>query len=430
MLSGNDIEYLFADPAREFTTGAEKRGEILSLAGTILAGPQTPLCLATEDKTLVAAAILARLCGGPEIFLPPGLSASVLARMQQDQPGVRLLRHRPDPDDKPPSLRPEPAGLDRELARIFTGGSTGRPQIWPKTGHNLLDEALFLARAFEIGTDDRILATVPPHHIYGLLFSVLVPLVSGAAVIPAQPSFPAEIRETARRHGATILVSVPPHYQALRDTPLDCASLRMAFSSAGPLAEAENRNFRTCNQVPVIEVFGSTETGGIGCRNRFAGEAGFTAFQPVVWRESDGLLAVRSPFLSPGLPLDDEGWFQTADRIRPLDNRVFIPRGRADAVAKVGGRRVNLEEIRDTIRGLAGIHDCVVAALPERGGRGSRIAALVAGEVEPETVRELAARQLEPHARPRIIRVVKTIPVRANGKHDRAAILELLHGRA
>ncbi len=402
------------------------------MAVALAQGKDPAYCLASTDRELIAAAILARLMGGPPLVLPSSLVPRELEQLTQNLSGLVLLTSAETITAKngPKVFQPENGCLDRELVRIFTGGSTGQPQIWPKTGLNLLGEALFLCKKFQITPSDRILATVPPYHIYGLLFSVLVPLVSGAAVVSAQPSFPAEIRETARRHDATILISVPPHYQAQRDTPLDCASLRLAFSSAGPLAEETNRNFCTCNQVPLIEVFGSTETGGIGCRNRFAGEAGFTAFQPVSWRESSGLLAVRSPFLSPELPLDQEGWFRTADRVRPLRDNQFLPLGRTDAVAKVGGRRVNLEKIRDTIKGLAGVQDCVVVALPETSGRGNRIAALVAGQVDPAMVRELTVRQLESHARPRIIRVVETIPVRANGKHDRTTILELLHDYA
>ena len=405
---------------------AMRSGEMVPLARAILemAGP---LCLATEDRGLVAAAILARLCGGPELILPPGLGTNMLEHLARQLPGLRLLHTRPHPIDAP--IRLCPGWQERELLRIFTGGTTGRPAIWPKTGLNLLAEARYLCQRFAIGPRDTILATVPPCHIYGLLFSVLIPLVSGAGVIPEKPLFPAEIREAARQHRATVLVSVPPHYQALRDTPLDCADLRLAFSSAGPLGKTENRDFRHRNQVAVIEIFGSTETGGIASRNRQAGEQGFTPFAPVQWRIHDDLLLVRSPFLSPTLELDDEGWFHSTDRVTRLSGDAFLPRGRADNIAKVGGKRVDLDEVAQTIRKMAGVRDCAVVALPERGGRGSRIAALVAGEAEPDQVRRELAR-LESHARPRTIRVVSTLPVRANGKHDRAAILELLHDRA
>ena len=451
--AGDIIRAIGRDPAGDFILGGASRARIVAMAAALTPKKAASYCLASTDRELIAAAVLARLMGGPPLILPPSLATRDLDQLARSLPGLVLLtaaetitgqgaalqpNHHPGaPGQQGDESRGQHAGtvpgfhinhdcLQRELVRIFTGGSTGLPRIWPKTGMNLLGEALFLCQHFQITPADRILATVPPYHIYGLLFSVLVPLVSGATVLPQQPAFPEEIRTATREHKATILVSVPPHYQAIASKPLAAPCLRLAFSSAGPLGEAENQDFTRHNQVPVIEVFGSTETGGIGSRNRFAGEEGFTPFAPVAWREKDGLLLVRSPFLSPELPVDQDGWFRTSDRVRSLGKGVFLPLGRADSIAKVGGKRVDLEEIRTTIRDLAEVRDCVVLSLPDAGGRGERIAALIAGNTDPASLKAQLAGRLPPHAMPRIIRVVANLPTQANGKIDRQAILDIL----
>jgi acyl-coenzyme A synthetase/AMP-(fatty) acid ligase len=98
-----------------------------------------------------------------------------------------------------------------------------------------------------------------------------------------------------------------------------------------------------------------------------------------------------------------------------------------DGVAKVGGKRVDLEEIRAIINKQSGVMDCVVMALAESGGRENRLAALVqAGGIEMEQIRKELSDFLEPWAMPRVIRMVGQIPLLPSGKYDREAILRLL----
>ena len=70
-------------------------------------------------------------------------------------------------------------------------------------------------------------------------------------------------------------------------------------------------------------------------------------------------------------------------------------------------------------------------ALPEGGSRENRIAAILTAtgpdECTINSLRHELSRHLEPYALPRIIKVVDHIPVRANGKYDREAILALVN---
>ncbi len=427
-----------------FLHGGLAHGEVHALAARLFRDlqeeePAGPVCLAAVQKPLMAASLLASLAGGPPLLLPYATTRRALdqlrravpfARMITDDPGLAL----PGVSTLPVTVCQEkaplpPTGCDphRELLRIFTGGTTGSPQLWTKTGTNLFGEALFLCRHYKITADDRILATVPSHHIYGLLFSVLLPLVSGASVIDQTPSFPAEIADTVRTCRPTILVAVPAHYRGLMHQPLPGDSLRLAFSSAGMLGERENSAFSSHNHLGITEVFGSTETGGIGERNRFGQQEHFTAFPIVDHKVHHGRLAVRSPFISPDLPVDEEGFFLTADRAEPCPDNGFIFTGRSDNITKVGGKRVDLDEIRTLILRQPEVSDCLLVALPEEGGRGHRIGGLVQGR---DIVTSVLCRRLRdtlsPHAVPKILKIVDRIPVRQNGKYDRQAAIALL----
>ena len=429
---------------RPFVGGGASYAEVWRLAAGLRQrlGRRRPgqpgLCLAVEDKRAVAAALLASLAGGPPLVLPYAFSAQGLAQLQERcgytmalvdgerplPPGVTRLHLG---DVAMEGLLPgDGIGADEELLRIFTGGSTGTPQVWSKTAANLLTEGFFLARHFAISRDDVILATIPPYHIYGLLYAVIMVLVAGATVIADSPSFPGEIVDCARRNRATVLAAVPAHYRVLRDKTLD---LRLAFSSAGMLDPEDAVEFARHNPGGIVEVYGSTETGGIATRVRARGEENFTPFSLIRWKSDQGRLAVASPYLSPELVVDEEGFFTTGDRISADARGGFALQGRVDAITKVGGKRVDLGEIGRLLKEDPAVSDCFVLALPEASGREHRICALVEGEgVDCPALLRTLGLSLEPYALPRLLRKVAKIPMTASGKYDRAAIIALLEG--
>jgi acyl-coenzyme A synthetase/AMP-(fatty) acid ligase len=431
------------EPEREFSSAGTTIGEVYAMAAWLRANlpggrQRIPVCLAAEDKAVIAAAFLASLAGGPVLLLPFAFSGQALAGLQKTTgvtvaisdvardfpPGTEVIR--PKSSSSSPQLSNYTADPQKELLRLFTGGSTGVPQIWSKTGINIFAEALFLARHFSVSAQDRIVATISPYHVYGLLYSVTLPLVSGAAVLPGTPSFPVEIIQAARDCAATILVSVPAHYRALRGKSLMGSPLRLAFSSAGVLERGDNTEFCRNNAAGIVEVYGSTETGGIALRNRFRGEEQFTPYPTVDWKIDGRRLQVRSPYLSPGLARDGNGFFTIGDRVEAHGSSGFCLKGRADSITKVGGNRVDLEEISVLLKQQPGVADCLVLALAEGGGRQHRIVALIEGDgVNIEALKKMLASRLEPYALPRTMKTVERMPMKENGKYDRDKIFRL-----
>ncbi len=434
------------DSSREFISGAVTFGELYALAGSLygrfskIENKSIPVCLAAEERDLVAAAILAAMASGVILVLPHSLSKGALLQMREVTGFTTAVTDAKldFPEDtcilssvlreggaKLPEICVNP---DVELLQLFTGGSTGTPTIWSKTIANLFGEARFMAEEYRVDREDVIVATVTPFHIYGLLFSVLLPLVATAAVAAETPSFPAEIAGAVSHHAATVLVSVPAHYRVIADRQLH-STLRLAFSSAGMLDEGDNEQFCRGNGVGVVEVYGSTETGGLATRNRAEGQAAFYPLSPVSWKILRRRLLVNSPFLSPDLPRDEDGFFLSGDLVEQHGEESFFLLGRADSVTKVGGERVDLDEVRDVIQSQVAVKECVVVVHGEDTGRGNRIAAMVRGKnIDIAALRSVLAEVLEPAARPKRILAVKQIPVTANGKYDRQEIYRLLNG--
>ncbi|HOD28002.1 MAG TPA: class I adenylate-forming enzyme family protein [Syntrophales bacterium] len=441
------IESIFSrlsDPARPYADGVSTLGDIGRHARGIRDAfarlsdpPDTPVCLCIEDRSLLLAALLASLAGGPRFILPHAYDRRVLEEVREVLPFRRILT------DAAPGLpagveavscetcRPEHGDLapvrspDEVFLTLFTGGSTGKPRSWSKTPRNLFGEAFFLARTLGVRTSDRLLATVPPQHIYGLLCSVLLPFTAGARILPGTCLFPREILSALETADVTVLVGVPIHYRALKTDDLKRFSLRLALSSAGAVDAADGAFFRERTGLPVTEIFGSTETGGIALRTD-ASDAGVCIPFPVVdWKIVSDRLAVRSAFISPDLPRDAEGYFLTSDRVAPAQGG-FRLLGRTDGIVKVGGKRVDLEEVRNRLRRLPGVKDAHVLALPLKRGRQVELAALVAGDLDPAELRAAVQTMDEAHARPRRLRIAAEIPTLPNGKIDREKIEELL----
>ena len=309
------------------------------------------LCLCTENKALLAAALIASLSGGPRLVFPYAFSRQAVADVLKTMPVSAILADRPG--DFPPGPQvilpamleeadPIPGNcnyIDADLPflLLFTGGSTGTPKVWAKTPRNMIEEARYMIARFGITAEDIFLSTVPPQHIYGLLFSVLVPLISSARILEGIYVFPREILKVAAESEATVLVSVPACYRVLKGEFLERHRLRLAFSSAGALDQGDADYFREKTGLDINEIYGSTETGGVATRCRGGDGDSWNGLDPVEWRIADGRLQVMSPFISPSLPRNEVGFFVTADRADENGKGRFVLRGRADDVVKIGG---------------------------------------------------------------------------------------------
>jgi len=431
---------------REFTLSGYSYGEVFELAAGIKTmfagrGREKTLCLCTEKKSVTAACVLASLAGACQLILPYSFSAHALMEMQEatgfdaaiaDHPeelpsGVEVITPL---SGKISELKPDKMrDPDQPFLRLFTGGSTGKPRVWTKSPRNLLAEAFYLKEKFELSPDDLFVATVPPYHIYGLLFSVLVPFAARAQILPDIYTFPQEIISAISKHAATVLISVPAHYRSLKTDDLSVPSLKIAFSSSGALNRADAAHFYKKTGVGVAEIYGSTETGGVATRNISENTESWKPFDVVDWK-IDGLdgrrLCIKSDFASEELPRDAEGFCMTGDEAATDKDNRFSLLGRADGIVKVAGKRVDLIEVQNKIKTLPGVQEAVVISLPTEKGRESVIAALVVGDLTEAELRKMMKYLLEPYAIPRRIKIVSHIATTATGKFDRRTIEQIL----
>ncbi|MRR16118.1 MAG: long-chain fatty acid--CoA ligase [Deltaproteobacteria bacterium] len=427
---------------KEFTYCGHTYGEIFELAAglrkiLIRRGAEKSVCLCTENKAMIAASILASLSGACQLILPYSFSAHALMEMYEtvgfdtaiadhpeEMPGVEIITPvTGNPDELNPETMRDP---DEPFLRLFTGGSTGKPRVWSKSPRNLLAEAFYLRDKFELTGKDLFISTVPPYHIYGLLFSVLAPFLAHARVMPEIYTFPQEIISTINRHKATVLVSVPIHYRSLKVDNLAAPSLKIAFSSSGVLNRSDATHFLKKTGLGINEIYGSTETGGVASRSVSENTESWKPADVVSWRLSGKRLAVRSDFVSREMETDADGYCVTGDEVQPDKNGRFLLLGRADGIVKVAGKRVDLLDVQNKIQTLPTVRDAVVIALPAEKGRESVIAALVAGELTEMQLKKMILEKLEPYAMPRRIKIVPSIVRTTTGKIDFRRVEQIL----
>jgi acyl-CoA synthetase (AMP-forming)/AMP-acid ligase II/3-hydroxymyristoyl/3-hydroxydecanoyl-(acyl carrier protein) dehydratase len=323
---------------------------------------------------------------------------------------------------------------------IYTSGSTGAAQAISKNLSQLAAEVVTLDVLFgdRAGAAD-ILATVSHQHIYGLLFKVMWPLASGRAIHAHSFAFFEQMVPVLETRDC-VLVSSPAHLKRLPELPAwkeTSQRLRAVFSSGGPLPlEVAQATELLLSNMPV-EIYGSSETGGIAWRQRhpMSGES-WTPMPGVSWRidSGDSVLQVRSAHLS------DDDWFRMADRVMDADGERFLLQGRIDRIVKIEEKRVSLDVIEKHLVASPLVAEVRVLAF---GDRRQRIAAFVVPSADGHSVlvdsgklafsrllRDALVDFVERVALPRRWRFLDALPVNAQGKTTHAELLALLDDSA
>ena len=325
----------------------------------------------------------------------------------------------------------KPLDPDRCALVLFTSGSTGEPVAIRKRLRELEAEVKALEAAFGARIGDAVVqGTVSHQHIYGLLFRVLWPLASGRASARARVVYNEHLADLGP--GPLALVASPAHLKRL---PADLdwkpmtSGLRIVFSSGGPLPADAAMDVRTILKTAPVEVFGSTETGGIAWRVADGKQAPWQPLPGVECRISDERLQVRSRHLP------EQAWFTTNDRAVLDAGGRFELLGRADRIVKIEERRVSLQAIESRLACSELLQEARVATLP-----GKRLLLAVAAVPSPagrllleaqgrqavaKLLRDWLDGHCEPIALPRRWRFVDALPADARGKTSERALQAL-----
>ncbi|HET7587290.1 MAG TPA: AMP-binding protein [Gammaproteobacteria bacterium] len=306
---------------------------------------------------------------------------------------------------------------DQTAVVVHTSGSTGAPQPHIKTWGALVRRARAVGArlALKESRIAAVVATVPSQHMYGIENAIMLPLQHGLAVHGERPLFPADV--AAALDKPSLLVTTPIHLRAFTAAGVGCTGVRLILSSTAPLAIEQARRAEDSLGAPVVEIYGSTETGVVATRRTSSADE---------WRLLESL---RLRTECGAVLLDDGGAdvvVELHDCIELLGDGRFRLGPRAQDIVKVAGKRASLAALTESLCAIAGVEDAAFLAPHEHDEAASRLIAFVVAPrcSEAEIAAKLRAR-IDPIFLPRPLVKVEALPRNATGKLPREALQEL-----
>ncbi len=264
-----------------------------------------------------------------------------------------------------------------------TSGSTGTPKRCTHEFAYLLTEITYLGEVFADRT--RIIPLAPAHHIYGFLFT---------AMLPDHLRLPVHAVDNGERSGGIsdlrhgdLLVSFPDRWQWLDRTIARWPEGVAGVVSTAPCPAELAASLMEHGLGSLFEVYGSSETAGIGLRR---------------WPETKYQLMPQWRFenVSRDGVSDTEGaavvhssgaQVRLKDHVNPEQDGSFTLGGRIDAAVQVGGINVYPARVAEALRTQPGVQDAAVRVAAF--GEGGRLKAFVVPQ--PQVDATELQRQLE-----------------------------------
>ncbi|MCY7483275.1 amino acid adenylation domain-containing protein [Paenibacillus alvei] len=341
---------------------------------------------------------------------------------------------------------------------IYTSGSTGKPKGVMLTFGGLANLLHDMKVRLALSEQDRMLSVTTISFDISVM-ELLLPLISGSALDIARKETildPSALASRIAATGATIMQATPTLWQALADSkPERFAGLKMIsggeaiplalklalqelngevnnqygptettiYSTAGLLDHSPTnkpsigrpiRNTRLYVLDSSLEpvppgVAGELYIAGAGLARGYLGRADLTAER-----------FIADPFGPPGTRM-----YRTGDMVRWLADGTIDYLGRTDQQVKLRGFRIETGEIEALLDAHPDISQAAVTLYEDYAGE-RRLAAYVvpssSSGLEPEELRQYAARKLPDYMVPFAFVVLDAMPLTPNRKIDRKAL--------
>jgi acyl-coenzyme A synthetase/AMP-(fatty) acid ligase len=401
-------------------------GDARALAARLPAGGHVlNLC---HDRYRFTVGLAASLMSGKCSLLPPSHTPEVIRQLRLFAPDAFCLTDDADCTLELPLLfyaddLSDPAAGDWSVpqidagqlaAYIFTSGSTGTPVPHRKSWGRLVQCVRLGAE--RLRPTDRggcaILGTVPPQHMYGFESTVLLPLQSAGALCAGRPFFPADVASAlSELPRPRVLITTPVHLRSLLAADVVLPGLDLVVSATAMLQANLAREVERRYGAPLLEIYGSTETGQIAAR-RTALEHEWRLW-PGVWLEL----------------IDERCWAQgghieqatpVADILELKGREHFVLHGRTADLVNIAGKRSSLGYLNHQLNAIPGVVDGAFFVREDAQASlagVTRLAALVvAPALDAATIVLRLRERIDPVFLPRPLLLVEALPRNSTGK--------------
>jgi fatty-acyl-CoA synthase len=332
------------------------------------------------------------------------------------------------------------------LLIVYTSGTTGRPKGAVLRQEALLWNGVMSQHMHGLTSEDHVLTVLPFFHVGGLNIQT-TPALHFGATVTIHPRFTPDTTLAAiARARPTLTVLVPAIIQALTDHPdwhsTDLSSLK-AVSTGSTIVPPHLIERFVARGVPVLQVYGSTETGPVAVYTRFGGDlshVGSTGLPGLCCEaaviddagielppNTPGEIAVRGPNVFSEYWGNEEatrealhdGWYRTGDIGRRDADGYFWVYDRKKNLIISGGENIYPAEVERVLLEHPDVSECGVIGRPDPKWDEVPVAYVIrrAGcSVEAEGLKAHVLTQLARFKVPRDIIFVDDLPRTVLGK--------------
>jgi long-chain acyl-CoA synthetase len=349
-------------------------------------------------------------------------------------------------------LAPVSRGGDDEATVLYTSGSTGRPKGVILTHRNLLRNFESSCEHIDLAGDDVVLGMLPLFHSFGIMTSVLMPLLLGCSVVYMARFSPGRFFQAIEKYGVTRCFAVASMIRVLvragRKNTADLSSLRSAFAGGESLGETVCGQFEEIFGVPLLEGYGLTETSPVVAFNQPRRNRRGSVGRMLNWVEAmvvddagqavspgeEGELWLRGDCVTQGYhnrpdemtaAFGPDHWFQTGDLVRiDSDGHLWITGRKKDLIISAG-ENISPAEIENVLREHEAVHEAAVVGAPDasRGEVPKAFVSLEAGrEASVDELGEFCRHRLPRHKVPAIFEILSELPHGPTGKIDKRGL--------
>jgi len=336
--------------------------------------------------------------------------------------------------------------LSCPLLIVYTSGTTGRPKGAVLRQEALLWNGVMSQHMHGLTSDDHVLTVLPFFHVGGLNIQT-TPALHHGATVTIHPRFtPDATLQAFAEEKPTLTVLVPATIQAVTDHPAwmstDLSSLK-AVSTGSTIVPPHLIQRFVARGVPVLQVYGSTETCPIAVYTRLGGDLsreGSTGLPGLcceaaivddagdeVPAGSPGEITVRGPNVFSEYWSNEaatrealrDGWYRTGDiGLRDTDGYFWV-HDRKENIIISGGENIYPAEVERVLLEHPDVSECGVIGRPDPRWDEVPVAYVIrrAGTtVDVEDLKAHVQMQLARFKVPREIIFVEELPRTALGK--------------
>ncbi|MBT3200747.1 MAG: AMP-binding protein [Phycisphaerales bacterium] len=353
------------------------------------------------------------------------------------------------PDDATASLAPMTRGDDDEATVLYTSGSTGLPKGVILTHRNLLRNFESSCEHIDLDGEDVVLGMLPLFHSFGIMTSVLMPLLLGCSVVYMARFSPGKFFKAIEKYRVTLCFGVASMIRVLvragGKNKSDLSSLRSVFAGGESLGQVVCEQFEGLFGAQLLEGYGLTETSPVVAfnqpqRNR-RGSVGRLlnwvealvvddSGQPVASGE-EGELWLKGDCVTQGyhnrpdemsVAFAPDHWFKTGDLVRiDSDGHLWITGRKKDLIISAG-ENISPAEIEGVLREHPVVQEAAVIGIPDasRGEIPKAFVTTEAGaEVTASELGEFCSQHLPRHKTPASFEFIPEMPHGPTGKIDK-----------